>query len=148
MGESNRENTHQALFNLAEAVPAGHHQTDGSHGSAQSLDRRRPSRWLRRSSNPLSGLHSLRCRDDWKDTLVRSSTSARQQLGSIVKLGPQVGPTTMLFDVTIVKSSTEIMLRGWAHAKGDGTCDHNPVERAINIITSLPYFALGLNTYR
>lgn len=54
----------------------------------------------------------------------------------------------MLFDVTIVKSSTEIMLRGWAHAKGDGTCDHNPVERAINIITSLPYFALGLNTYR
>ena len=34
------------------------------------------------------------------------------------------------------------------HIQGDGTCDHNPTERAINIITSLPYFALGLNTFR
>lgn len=33
-------------------------------------------------------------------------------------------------------------------AQGDGTCDHTPTERAINIVTSLPYFALGLNTYR
>ena len=54
----------------------------------------------------------------------------------------------MHFDLTIVESSADMVLRGWAHAKGDGTCDHNPMERAINIITSLPYFALGLNTYR
>ncbi|EIE18890.1 hypothetical protein COCSUDRAFT_20202 [Coccomyxa subellipsoidea C-169] len=32
--------------------------------------------------------------------------------------------------------------------QGPGTCDHNAAERVINIVTSLPFFALGWQAYR
>ena len=84
---SDSENDHAPIFSLAEAVPAGSQQT---HSPGFVLDDLRPNRWFRRSRNGLSGLSTLRCRGDWKDTLVRSSASARQQLSAMVKLGPQV----------------------------------------------------------
>ena len=80
---------------------------------------------------------------------MRSSSTARQHLGALVKLGPQVRLSFACHLVLLYgncQQDTRSQLG--VYAQGDGTCDHNPTERAINIITSLPYFALGLNTYR
>ncbi|BDA49000.1 hypothetical protein COCOBI_13-1100 [Coccomyxa sp. Obi] len=55
---------------------------------------------------------------DWKELLVKSSSAARQQLANLT------------------------------HPKGPGTCDHNAAERGINLVTSLPFFALGWQAFR
>lgn len=34
------------------------------------------------------------------------------------------------------------------HLQGPGCCDHNHTERAANILTSLPYLAIGVDSYR
>ena len=36
----------------------------------------------------------------------------------------------------------------WLAVQGPGTCDHTPLERTINLVTSLPFFVLGLQTFR
>ncbi len=33
-------------------------------------------------------------------------------------------------------------------AQGPGTCDHTAAERAANLVTCLPFFKIGLDTYR
>ncbi|KAK9917956.1 hypothetical protein WJX75_000043 [Coccomyxa subellipsoidea] len=103
-------------FDLAEAIPST--SLDSHQHLAPWKERLSPSRWLRRRSTAVTAFSVIRCREDWKDILVKTSSAARQQLADL------------------------------AHPKGPGTCDHNAAERGINILTSLPFFALGWQAYR
>eukprot|EP00210_Caulerpa_lentillifera_P002659 g2539.t1 len=39
-------------------------------------------------------------------------------------------------------------ITSFTRPKGPGTCDHNETERAANVITSLPFFLVGIQTIR
>ena len=147
MREDRQESRQIPLFSLAETVSVSSTQTESSHGTVPRSDGLRSTRWLRRGSDAFTSLPAMRCRSDWKDTIVQSSASARQQLGAMIKLGPEVSLLVMQLGCRIWKQGNPWRL-SLPLTQGDGTCDHNPTERAINIITSLPYFALGLNTFR
>ena len=90
---SGGDSNHVPLFSLAEAIPA-----DPRHGhtSESKFEHFQPGRWFGRHRTVLSELPSLRCRGDWSETLVRASSSARQHLGALVKLGPQVRPSAFV----------------------------------------------------
>lgn len=90
MREDRQESRQIPLFSLAETVSVSSTQTESSHGIVPRSDGVRSKRWLRRGSDAFTSLPAVRCRSDWKDTLVQSSASARQQLGALIKLGPEV----------------------------------------------------------
>ena len=92
MNEDRPESHPIPLFSLAETVSVSSTQTESSHGIATRSDGVRSKRWLRRGSDAFTSLPAVRCRSDWKETLVQSSASARQQLGTLIKLGPEVSP--------------------------------------------------------
>ena len=95
MTEGRPESQQGPLFSLAEVVSVSSSQPESSHGTVLRSDGMRPNRWLRRSSDAFTSLPAVRCRSDWKETLVQSSASARQQLGAIIKLGPEVSLLVM-----------------------------------------------------
>ncbi len=129
----------QELFEVAECRPV----------SEQHLLQHR---WLKRGNSVLFGLRTLRSRADWKDILVTQSTGAKQHLR--VLISPQVGLRPMKRLSTAWRIVESLCLRGKPEecflllCQGPGTCDHTRTERAINIVTSLPFFALGLQTFR
>ncbi|KAK9827592.1 hypothetical protein WJX81_001932 [Elliptochloris bilobata] len=43
---------------------------------------------------------------------------------------------------------TRDTLGGLCQPQGPGTCDHTPAERTANLLTCLPFFKIGLDTYR
>ena len=95
MSEDRPGNRQIPLFSLAETVSVSSTQRESSHGIVPRSDGVRSKRWLRSGSDAFTGLSAVRCRTDWKETLVQSSASARQQLGALIKLGPEVSPLVM-----------------------------------------------------
>ena len=89
------EHRQTPLFSLAETVSVSSTQTESSHGIVPRSDGVRPKRWLRRGSDAFTSLPAVRCRSDWKEILVQSSGSARQQLGAMIKLGPEASLIVM-----------------------------------------------------
>eukprot|EP00884_Botryococcus_braunii_P020653 jgi/Botrbrau1/7271/Bobra.0318s0009.1 len=68
----------------------------------------------------LRNFTSIQLPENWPEVLVQSSRAAGQHLRALYTLRPE----------------------------GPGTCDHSAVERAANLITTIPYFVMGLQTMR
>jgi hypothetical protein len=68
-------------FDLAEAIPST--SLDSHQHLAPWKERLSSSRWLRRRSTAVTAFSVIRCREDWKDILVKTSSAARQQLADL-----------------------------------------------------------------
>lgn len=68
-------------FDIAEVLPSTSLESQKQFSSFK--ERILPYRWLRKRSTAVTAFNVIRCREDWKNLLVKSSSAARQHLANL-----------------------------------------------------------------